>query len=95
MWRKDYVDNPKVTLATPRREKYRSRLDNHILPRWKATRLGEFRSKEILDWAPERMLLLAHDDRPPEHHERDFRPRAGVGNPGRDLRQPVDCLGRW
>jgi hypothetical protein len=50
MWRKDYVDNPKVTLATPTREKYRSRLDNHILPRWKATRLGEFRSKEILDW---------------------------------------------
>jgi len=50
MWRKDYVDNPKVKLATPTREKYRSRLDNHILPRWKATRLGEFRSKEILDW---------------------------------------------
>ena len=29
MWRKDYVDNPKVKLATPTREKYRSRLDNH------------------------------------------------------------------
>ena len=50
MWRKDYVDNPKVKLATPTREKYRSRLDNHIMPRWKATRLGEFRSKDILDW---------------------------------------------
>jgi integrase len=50
LWRKDYVDNPKVKLATPTREKYRSRLDNHILPRWKDTRLGEFRSKEILDW---------------------------------------------
>jgi integrase len=50
MWRKDYVDNPKVKLATPTREKYRSRLDNHILPRWKTTRIGEFRSKEILDW---------------------------------------------
>ena len=37
-------------LATPTREKYRSRLDNHILPRWKTTRIGEFRSKEILDW---------------------------------------------
>ena len=48
--RKDYVDNPKVRLAKPTREKYRSRLDNHILPRWKATRLGKFRSKEILDW---------------------------------------------
>ena len=50
MWRNDYVDNPKVKLATPTREKYRSRLDNHILPRWKDTRLGEFRSKDILDW---------------------------------------------
>jgi len=50
MWRKDYVDNPKVKLATPTREKYRARLDNHILPRWKDTRLGGFRTKEILDW---------------------------------------------
>ena len=50
LWRKDYVDNPKVRLATPTREKYRSRLDNHILPRWKELRLGAFRSKEILDW---------------------------------------------
>lgn len=50
MWRRDYVDNPKVKLATPTREKYRARLDNHILPRWKDTRLGEFRTKEILDW---------------------------------------------
>src|SRR5580658_989127 len=50
LWRKDYVDNLKVKLAMPTREKYRSRLDNHILPRWKDTRLGEFRSKEILDW---------------------------------------------
>src|SRR5580704_17662255 len=50
LWRKDYVDNPKVKLATPTREKYRTRLNNHILPRWKDTRLGEFRTKEILDW---------------------------------------------
>ncbi|MBK9170713.1 MAG: tyrosine-type recombinase/integrase [Bryobacterales bacterium] len=50
MWRKDYVDNPKVRLATPTREKYRSRLENHILPRWKSTRLGEFRAKDVLDW---------------------------------------------
>ena len=45
MWRKDYVDNPKVKLATPTREKYRSRLDNHILPRWKNTRLGLSRAE--------------------------------------------------
>jgi integrase len=50
LWRKDYVDNEKVKLATPTREKYRARLDNHILPRWNHTRLGEFRTKEILDW---------------------------------------------
>ena len=50
LWRQDYVDNPKVKLATPTREKYRSRLSNHILPRWKDTRLGEFRTKDILDW---------------------------------------------
>jgi integrase len=50
LWRKDYVDNPKMKLATPTREKYRTRLDNHILPRWKDTRLGGFRTKEILDW---------------------------------------------
>jgi integrase len=50
LWRKDYVDNPKVKLAMPTREKYRTRLNNHILPRWKDTRLGEFRTKEILDW---------------------------------------------
>jgi len=50
MWRKDYVENLKVKLATPTRDKYRSRLDNHILPRWKNTRLGEFRSKDVFDW---------------------------------------------
>jgi hypothetical protein len=50
LWRKDYVDNPKMKLATPTREKYRTRLDNHILPQWKDTRLREFRTKQILDW---------------------------------------------
>ncbi len=50
VWRKDYVDNPKIRLAQPTRLKYRSRLDNHILPRWKDVRIGQMRSKEILDW---------------------------------------------
>jgi integrase len=50
LWLKDYVDNPKVKLAEPTREKYRSRLDNHILPRWKDIRLAEMRTKDILDW---------------------------------------------
>jgi integrase len=50
LWLKDYVDNPMVKLATPTREKYRTRLNTHILPRWKDTRLGQFRTKELLDW---------------------------------------------
>jgi integrase len=50
MWRRDYVDNPKVRLAEPTRIKYRMRLANHILPRWNDVRLGELRSKDILDW---------------------------------------------
>jgi integrase len=50
MWREDYVDNAKIRLAEPTRIKYASRLDCHILPRWKATRLAEMRSKDILDW---------------------------------------------
>lgn len=50
MWRKDYVDNLKVKLAMLTREKYRSRLDVHILPRWKDVRLGEMRAKDVLDW---------------------------------------------
>ena len=50
MWRKDYVENPKVRLAEPTRIKYRTRLGVHILPRWSHVRLGQMRSKEILDW---------------------------------------------
>src|ERR1700722_1576614 len=51
LWRKDYVENPKVKLATPTREKYRMRLDTHILPRWKDARLEDLEnSKAILDW---------------------------------------------
>jgi integrase len=50
MWRKDYVENPKVRLAEPTRLKYRTRLGVHILPRWKSVPIGHMRSKEILDW---------------------------------------------
>jgi integrase len=51
LWRKDYVDNPMVRLATPTREKYNMRLDTHILPRWKDARLADLEnSKAILDW---------------------------------------------
>lgn len=50
MWKKDYVDNPKIRLAAPTRLKYRTRLRHHILPRWKDVPLSQMRSKAILDW---------------------------------------------
>ena len=50
MWRKDYVENPKIRLAEPTRIKYRSRLQYHVLPRWRDVPIGQMRSKEILDW---------------------------------------------
>jgi integrase len=50
MWRKDYVDNPKIRLAKPTRLKYRTRLRHHILPRWKDVPVSQMRSKLILDW---------------------------------------------
>lgn len=52
-WRRDYVEREiggRHILARPTREKYISNLENHILPRWKETRLGDFRTKEISDW---------------------------------------------
>jgi integrase len=51
LWRKDYVENPKVKLAKPTRDKYNDRLVNHILPRWKDARLKDLNdSKAVLDW---------------------------------------------
>jgi integrase len=51
MWRADYVENPKVKLATPTRDKYQTRLDTHILPRWKDARLSDLdNTKAILNW---------------------------------------------
>jgi integrase len=53
LWRKDYVEREvggKPLIAVSTRSKYTSHLENHILPRWKDTRLGEFRTKEISDW---------------------------------------------
>jgi len=51
LWRKDYVENPMVRLAQPTRDKYQTRLDCHILPRWKDARLADLdNSKAVLDW---------------------------------------------
>jgi integrase len=53
MWRNDYVERKigaRALLAKPTREKYIGNLENHILPRWKDTRLAQFRAKDVLDW---------------------------------------------
>ena len=50
MWLTDHVDNPKIRLAEPTRLKYRTRLQCHILPRWRDVPIGHMRSKAILDW---------------------------------------------
>ena len=53
LWRTDYVEREvggKPLLAASTHSKYTSHLENHILPRWQDTRLGEFRTKEITDW---------------------------------------------
>jgi len=53
MWRRDFVARKigtRTLLAAPTRAKYIIHLENRILPRWKDTRLGQFRSKEVLDW---------------------------------------------
>jgi integrase len=53
LWRQDYVEREvggKRLIAASTHSKYISHLENHILPRWKDTRLGELRTKEIGDW---------------------------------------------
>src|ERR1017187_9531260 len=53
LWRTDYVERSvggKALVKRSTRGKYISHLENHILPRWQDTRLGEFRTKEITDW---------------------------------------------
>jgi integrase len=50
MWVRDYVENPKIHLADPTRRKYRTRMQAHILPRWRDVPIGQMRSKAILDW---------------------------------------------
>ena len=51
VWLDDYAKNPMVKLAAPTREKYETRLKNHILPRWKDARLADLdNSKAVIDW---------------------------------------------
>ena len=53
MWRSDFVERKigaRALIAAPTRAKYIIQLENHILPRWKDTRLSQFRAKEVLDW---------------------------------------------
>ena len=56
MWRKEFVEcrvGGKALVAASTREKYMNHLENHILPRWKDTRLAEFRAKDVIDWLHE------------------------------------------
>jgi integrase len=53
MWRTDFVERNvggRALIAASTRAKYINHLENHILPRWKDTRLAEFRAKDVLDW---------------------------------------------
>lgn len=53
MWRNDFVERHvggRALVAASTKAKYINHLENHILPRWKDTRLAEFRAKEVLDW---------------------------------------------
>ena len=53
MWRQDFVERkigPRALIAAPTKAKYIGNLENHILPRWKDTRLAQFRAKDVLDW---------------------------------------------
>jgi integrase len=53
MWRRDFVEREvggRALIAASTRAKYLNHLDNHIMPRWKDTRIAEFRAKDVLDW---------------------------------------------
>src|ERR1700730_726865 len=53
MWRTDFVEREvggRALIAASTRAKYINHLENHILPRWKDTRIAEFRAKDTLDW---------------------------------------------
>jgi integrase len=53
MWRNDFVEREvggRALIAKSTREKYINHVENHILPRWKDTRLAKFRAKDVLDW---------------------------------------------
>ena len=53
MWRTDFVEREvggRALIAASTRAKYINHLENHILPRWKDTRIAEFRAKDVLDW---------------------------------------------
>ncbi|HEY6346093.1 MAG TPA: tyrosine-type recombinase/integrase [Bryobacteraceae bacterium] len=53
LWRRDFVERDvggRALIAASTRAKYINHLENHILPRWKDTRIAEFRAKDVLDW---------------------------------------------
>ena len=60
LWRKDYVDREvggKRLIAASTHSKYISHLENHILPRWKDTRLGRVADKRNRGLAPDNVHI--------------------------------------
>ena len=53
VWRSDFVEREvgsRALIAASTRAKYLNHFENHIMPRWKDTRIAEFRAKDVLDW---------------------------------------------
>src|SRR5205085_3546256 len=53
LWEWDYVEaivGGRSLVAASTKGKYRNHLHKHILPRWRATRICDFRAKDVLDW---------------------------------------------
>jgi integrase len=56
LWLDDYVEKiaaGRPMVAAPTRAKYNNALTNHIVPRWKDTRLADLRPKDVLAWLQE------------------------------------------
>jgi len=91
MWRRDFVEREvggRALIAASTRAKYLNHLDNHIMPRWKDTRIAEFRTKDVLDWLQcecESWHTMA-DLR--NIMSGVFHQSAGVGNSAGHVRQP-------
>ena len=96
MWREDFVEREvggRSLIAKSTRAKYINHLENHVIPRWKGTRLAEFKSKDVLDWLMTECDSWYMNGRLAQHHERNILEGPGLGNPAGHFRQP-DAQGK-